>query len=330
MAQQDRSRFSRRAVVQTGLLAGVGAALPGSLLVAADAGLPVITKPIPSTGEKIPVIGIGTDRFGDIPAGTSTVRDLLKRMVEMGGTVIDTAALYAGSEERIGPALNELNLRSRVFLISKMNSAGAVNDPPKKPGSRHGVDPLSGVDSFNRSLKRLQTDKIDLMMAHWLSSVDPLMPVMINLKKQGKTRYIGFSTVVPQQHARIAGYMRKYPVDFVQVEYSLNDRSAEKEVFPVSMQKKIGISVAKPFGDETNAMFTKVKGRALPPWAADYDIATWGQFFLKYVVSHPAVTNAVPGSTQLTHLEDNQAAGRGRLPDAAARRKMEDFWAGMT
>jgi aryl-alcohol dehydrogenase-like predicted oxidoreductase len=313
--------------MQAGILAGISAALPRSLF-AADAALPLITKAIPSTGEKIPVIGIGTDRFGDIDV--AGVRDLLKRMVELDGSVIDTAALYAGSEERIGPALAELKLRSKVFIISKLNAPGAVNDPPKAPGSRHGVDELSGLASFRRSLQRLQTDKVDLMMAHWLSSVDPMMPVLLDLKKQGKARYIGFSTVVPQQHARIAGYMRKYPVDFVQVEYSLNDRSAEQEVFPVALQKKIGISVAKPFGDETNAMFNKVNGRQLPSWAADYDIATWGQFFLKYVVSHPAVTNAVPGSTKVNHLEDNQAACRGRLPDAAARRKMEEYWASLS
>jgi aryl-alcohol dehydrogenase-like predicted oxidoreductase len=319
-------RISRRDAMHAGLLAGIGATLPASLP-AADADLPLIEKAIPSTGEKIPVIGIGTDRFGDIDV--DTVRDLLKRMVELGGTVIDTAALYQGSEERIGPALSELNARSKVFLTTKMNAAGAINDPPKPPVSRHGVDPVSGIDSYQRSLRRLQTDKIDVMMAHWLASVDPLMPLLIDLKQQGKVRYIGISTVEPQQHARIAGYMRKYPVDFVQIEYSLADRSAEKEIFPIALRKKIAVSVAKPYGDEINGMFNKVKGVALPAWAADYNIASWGQFFLKYVVSHPAVTCAVPGSTKVSHLDDNQAGGRGRLPEAAARKKMEAFWAGL-
>jgi aryl-alcohol dehydrogenase-like predicted oxidoreductase len=325
MKQPRKSRMSRRDVMHAGLLAGIGAALPASHAAAAE--LPLIQKAIPSTGEKIPVIGIGTDRFGDIDVGT--VRDLLKRMLELGGTVIDTAALYAGSEERIGPALTELNAHSRVFMTTKMNAAGAINDPPKPPVSRHGVDPVSGIESYQRSLSRLQTERIDVMMAHWLASVEPLMPVLIDLKKQGKVRYIGISTVEPEQHKRIAGYMRKYPVDFVQVEYSLSDRSAETEVFPVALRKKIAVSVAKPYGDETNGMFNKVKGLALPAWAADFDVASWGQLFLKYVVSHPAVTCAVPGSTKVSHLEDNQAACRGRLPDAAARRKIEAFWAGL-
>jgi aryl-alcohol dehydrogenase-like predicted oxidoreductase len=327
MRYQNRSGFlSRRDVMQAGLVAGIGAVLAAPLL-AADAALPLITKAIPSTGEKVPVIGIGTDSFGEIDAGT--VRDLLKRMNEMGGAVVDTAALYAGSEERIGPALTGLNLRSKVFLVSKMNAAGATNDPPKPPISRHGVDPVSGIDSFNRSLSRLQTDKIDLMMAHWLSSVDRLMPVLIDLKKRGKVRYIGITTVSPEQHVRFASYMRQYPLDFIQVEYSLADRGAAKDIFPLALQNKIAVSAARPFGGDTNALLGKVKGRALPPWAADYDIATWGQFFLKYVVSHPAVTCAVPGSTKLTHVADNQAAGRGRLPDAAARRKMETYWASL-
>lgn len=327
MSQHPSSRMQRRDVLQAGLLAGMGAALPTQLF-AADAKLPLITKAIPSTGERIPVIGIGTDSFGDIDP--STVRDLLKRMSEIGGSVIDTAGLYQGSEERIGPALAELKLRPKMFLVSKANSAGAINDPPKPPVSRHGEDPISGIGSFNRSLQRLQTDKIDLMMTHWMSSVEKLMPVLIDLKSQGKVRYIGMTTVSPQLYPQLAEHMRKYPVDFVQVAYSLDDRTAEKEVFEVALQKKIGISAAKPFGGGGDTgLFGKVKGRELPSWAADYNIKTWGQFFLKYVVSHPAVVCAVPGTLKLTHLEDNQAAGLGRLPDAATRKKMEDFWASL-
>ena len=326
MRQRQYAGISRREALQAGLLAGIGAALPARLL-AADAGLPLITKAIPSTGEKLPVIGIGTDRFGEIDVPQA--RDVLKRMSELGGTVIDTAALYEGSEEKIGPALSELGLRSRLFVTSKMNSVGAVNDPPKPPVSRHGVDQLGGIDSFNRSLRRLQTDTLDLMMAHWLSSVEPLMPVLIDLKKQGKVRYIGISTVSSPLYPRIAGYMRKYPVDFVQIDYSLDNRAAEKEIFPLAMEKKIAVSVARPFGGVGNgSMFRKVADRKLPDWAAEFNIASWGQFFLKYVASHPAVISVVPGATKVAHVEDNQGAGRGRLPDPATRKKMEAFWAG--
>jgi aryl-alcohol dehydrogenase-like predicted oxidoreductase len=326
MSNRDDARLSRRDVLQAALVAGIGSALPGRLLAADSGAEPLITKPIPSTGERIPVIGIGTDRFGNIDVNVA--RDLLKRMSELGGTVVDTAALYDGSEERIGPALSELNLRSRVFLTTKMNAAGAINDPPKPPVSRHGVDPVSGIDSFNRSLRRLQTDKIDLMMVHWLSSVETIIPVLVDLKKQGSVRYIGITTVSPEMFPRIAGYMRKYPVDFVQVAYSMDNRAAEKEVFPLAIKKKIAISVARPFGGENSSLFGKVTGHKLPDWAAEYGIASWGQFFLKYVASHPAVTCVVPGATKVAHIEDNQAAGRGRVPTAATRAKMEAFWEG--
>ncbi|MCC7463544.1 MAG: aldo/keto reductase [Gammaproteobacteria bacterium] len=326
MSHCNEPRFSRRAMLQAGLLAGVGAALPGSLL-AAHSSRPLITKTIPSSGESIPVIGIGTNRFGDIDG--VGVRDLLKRMRELGGSVIDTAGRYPGSEERIGAALQALQLRAQMFLITKMNAAGAVNDPPRPPGGgRLPPDPVSGIDSFNRSLQRLQTDRIDLMLAHWLSSVDTLMPLLVDLRKQGRVRYIGITTIRPQQHARIAGYLRQYPVDFVQIDYALDNRSAETEVFRVARERRIAVCVAQPFGGADGGLFAAARGRELPGWAGEFGIASWGQFFLKYVASHPDVTCVIPGITRLKHLEDNMAAGIGRLPDAATRRKMEEFWAG--
>ena len=321
------SGASRRQVLQSALAVGVGSMFPHTVFAADNAAESLITKAIPSTGERIPVVGIGTDRFGNIDVPTA--RDLLKRMSDLGGTVIDTAALYDGSEECIGPAMSELKLRSKIFLSTKMNSVGATNDPPKPPVSRHGVDPVGGIDSFNRSLGRLQTDTVDLMYAHWLSSVETLMPVLVNLKKQGKARYIGITTVSNEMLPRIADYMRKHPVDFVQVEYSLNNRAAEKEVFPLAAMKKIAISIARPFGGENTSLFARVAGRKVPDWAAEQGMATWAQFFLKYVASHPAVTCVVPGATKVTHVEDNQGAGRGSLPDAALRAKMEAFWAGL-
>ena len=328
MCAGDDPRLSRRDLLQSALAVGIGSTLAGNLIAADNPSGPLITKAIPSTGERVPVIGIGTDRFGNIDVPTA--RDLLKRMSELGGTVIDTAALYDDSEERIGPAMSELKLRSRFFLSSKLNAAGAINDPPHPPVSRHGVDPVSGIDSFNRSLLRLQTDKIDLMFVHWLSSVETMVPLLVDLKKQGKVRYTGITTVTPEMYPRIAGYMRKYPVDFVQVEYSLDNRAAEREVFPLAIRKKIAMSIARPFGGENTSLFAKVAGRKVPDWAAEYGIVSWGQFFLKYVASHPAVTCVVPGATKVTHIEDNQAAGRGRLPDAAMRAKMEAFWASLS
>jgi aryl-alcohol dehydrogenase-like predicted oxidoreductase len=309
MSRIESSRWSRRLLMQTGLLAGATAALPYSLL-AAQGNLPLIAKPIPSTGEKIPVMGVGTNQFGR--TDYTAVRDVLKRMYELGGTVIDTAAGYGESEAQIGKALEELGLTQKMFIVTKFNGGGYGG-------------PLFGKDSVERSFQRLK--KIDLLFIHMVDSVDSQMPLLADLKKQGRVKYIGITSTRGDEYPRIAQFMRKYPMDIVQMKYSLEDRAVEKEVLPLALEKKIGIQVAQPFDGARNSLITKAGSRPLPPWAADYDITTWGQFFLKYVASHPAVISAVPGSTKISHIEDNQQAGRGRMPDAAGRTKMEEFWA---
>jgi aryl-alcohol dehydrogenase-like predicted oxidoreductase len=327
MSPQDEARVARREVLQAALLAGAGLALPGCMSMSGtvvDASTRLITKRIPSTGERIPAIGIGANRFGN--AQQTDVDEVLERGNELGGTVIDTAGRYPQSEEMIGQALADLDLRSRMFLCTKVNAAGATNDPPHDLHPRLPPEMISAPDSFERSLRRLRTHKVDLLMAHWLSSVDLVMPMLRDLKKAGRVRYIGCTTITPQQHPRLAAFVEKYPVDFVQLAYSLSERSAEKDLLPLAQRRGIAVSVALPFGGEDASMFAKVANRELPPWAADYDIKSWAQFFLKYVIAHPAVTVAVPGSTKIGHLQDNQLAGRGRLPDAAGRRKMEQFW----
>jgi aryl-alcohol dehydrogenase-like predicted oxidoreductase len=257
-------------------------------------------------------MGIGTNAFSD-PNNTE-LRDVLQRMQQLGGTVIDTAAMYGQSEAVIGQVLAQLGIRNRMFLATKFNTAEA-----------YGRDP-SGQASFDRSLLRLKTDHVELLFAHFLDSVEPLMPLMQQLKQAGKTRYIGITSVDVDQHPRLIQYMRKYPIDFVQVDYSLGNREAAASVFPVAIERKIAIMVALPLGGRGGSLLAKAAGHDLPFWAADIDVRSWSQFFLKYVISHPAVTCAIPGSSKLQHIEDNQAAGHGRLPDAAMRRRMEEFW----
>jgi aryl-alcohol dehydrogenase-like predicted oxidoreductase len=315
-------------VLRAGLLAGLGTALAGSLL-ATDTKLAVITKAIPSSGEKIPVMGIGTNHFGF--TDHNVVRDILKCMYELDGTVIDTAANYEDgeSESRIGKALAELGLTNKMFIATKLNSPGgglvyrlrsAIGIPPSRPPPYA----IGGMESYERSMRSLQ--KIDLMFVHFLESVEPMMPVVTELKKQRRVRYIGITTVQSLQYPQLLEYMRRYPIDFVQVNYSLGDRSAEAEVLPLAQQRKIAVMAAVPLGGGRNLLMNQVGNRQLPKWAAEFDIASWPQFFLKYVVSHPAVTCAIPGSSKVEHVKDNQAAGHGRLPDAAARRRMEQFW----
>jgi diketogulonate reductase-like aldo/keto reductase len=152
------------------------------------------------------------------------------------------------------------------------------------------------------------------------------MPLMAQLKQSGKTRYIGITSVDVEAHPRLIHYMRRYPIDFIQVDYSLANREAADSVFPVALERGMAVMVALPLGGRRGSLLSQAAGHELPAWAADIDVTSWSQFFLKYVVSHPAVTCAIPGSSKVPHVEDNQAAGHGRLPNAAMRRKMEAFW----
>lgn len=341
--------WSRRALLQSGALAALGTLLPWRLRAAdqAAASLPVISKPIPSTGERIAAIGVGTNQFGRAPF--DDIRAVLERMHALGGTMIDTAAMYGDSEAVIGRALAGSKLRQGMFVATKFNAEGVSFGPPPGAGGPAGFggpggsggpppgmppppprDNVYGQASFERSLKRLQTDRVDLLYAHFLASADPLMPLMRELKKAGKARYIGITAALSAQHAELAEKMRQHPIDFIQVDYSIGNRDAETTVFPLAIERKIAVAVAVPFaaagGGRGGALLQEVADRPLPDWAADIDVKSWSQFFLKYAISHPAVTCAIPGSTKLEHLIDNQLAGHGRLPDAAMRKRMEEYW----
>ena len=272
---------------------------------AATTALPLITRPIPSSGERLPAIGIGTDSFRE--SAREEIRAELGRMSELGGTVIDTAAAYGDSEALIGAALASLGTRPRMFLATKLVASG-------------------GAESFARSLERLKTDHVDLLQVHNLNGVATLLPTLQQWKKENKNRirYIGVTTSRVSQHADMIATMRAYPLDFIQVDYSIANRDSAGTVLPLAIERKIAVLVNLPFG--RSSLFREAAGRPLPPWAADIDVSSWAQYFLKYVISHPAVTCAIPGSTQVNHLIDNQAAGRGRLPDEAMRRRMEAYW----
>ena len=343
MAHTTGLPLSRRDLLRTALFAGLAAALPRPPR-AAGSNAALITKRIPSTGEKIPVMGVGTNQFGRTPY--DDVRNILQRMYQLGGTVIDTAAQYGESEVQIGKALAELGLTRKMFIATKLNAPGVAGPgrppgPADSPGSNAGAaapgpagaaggggpapQAVAGIESFQRSMQRLQ--KVDLLFIHFIDSVEAMMPVVMDLKKQGRVRYTGITSIRTPEYPRLIEYMRKYPMDFVQVNYSLGDRSAEAEVLPLAQERKIAVMAAVPLGGGRNLLINQVGNRSLPTWAAEFGISSWSQFFLKYVVSHPAVTCAIPGSSKLEHLEDNQAAGHGRLPDAATRRKMEELWA---
>lgn len=305
------SSLSRRDAVRVGLLACAGTALgPLPVPSAAATTAALITKPIPPTGERLPVIGLGTDSFGE--ADARAVRAVIQRMHQLGGTVIDTAASYGDSEALIGEALARTGLRQSMFLATKLTNGGGF------------FGGLGGRASFERSLKRLRTTHVDLLQVHNLQGVEPLMPLLERWKRAGQIRYYGVTTSRVSQHEQMAAVMRQYPLDFIQVDYSIADRDAEKVILPLALERKMAVLVNLPLLH--GRLMRQVAAKPLPAWAARLGAASWGQFLLKYVVSHPAVTCTIPGTTKVAHLVDDQRAGRGILPDAAMRRRMEDYW----
>lgn len=313
MSRRADPALSRREFLGAGVAFGVGTLLSGALPAAAPspASQALVTRVIPSSGERIPAIGLGTDAFRE--QVRDEIRAELKRMSDLGGSVIDTAAAYGDSEALIGDALASLRLRDKMFLATKLVAGGAAS-----PSG------ATGADSFARSLERLKTRSVDLLQVHNLDGVAALVPAMQEWKKAGKIRYIGVTTSRGSQHAQMLEVMRTYPLDFIQVDYSIANRDAAEAILPLAHERKLAVLVNLPFG--RSSLFRQAADRPLPAWAADIDVTSWAQYFLKYVISHPAVTCAIPGSTQVSHLEDNQAAGRGRLPDDAMRRKMEEYW----
>ncbi len=322
MDARIRSSLSRRDVLLAGLLASVGAGrAPFAAAAAASssasasrapsaAGEPLITKPIPSTGERLPVIGLGTDSFREDER--AHIRDVIARMHRLGGTVIDTSSDYGASEALIGDALADSGLRSSTFLATKLTDG------------RGFFGGIGGAASFERSLKRLRTRKVDLLQVHNLQGVDALMPLLRKWKREGRIRYYGITTSRPFQHRDLVRYMQRYALDFIQVDYSIADRDAERQIFPLAVARKIAVLVNLPLVH--GQLMRRAAASKLPAWAGEIGVGSWAQFLLKYVVSNPAVTCAIPGTTKVAHLVDDQGAGRGTLPDAAARKRMEEYW----
>jgi aryl-alcohol dehydrogenase-like predicted oxidoreductase len=276
---------------------------------------PLTTKAIPSTGERLAVVGVGTNNYSPTtPEERAARREVLAGLTAAGASVIDTAPAYRQSEEVIGELLADIGNRKQAFLATKVTA-------PEGNLQR-------GIDMIEESFRRLKTDVIDLLQIHSLNGVDVLFPHLNQLKDKGRVRYIGITTSSGGQHEQMVALIKSQPLDFVQVDYSLGNRDAARTVLPAAIEKRVGVLVNLPFGgrNPNSNLFSRVAGRDLPDWAAEIDARSWSQVFLKYVVSHPAVTVAIPGMTKIGHLEDNLAAIRGRLPDAAQRARIEKHW----
>jgi len=313
--------FSRRDAVKTGAAAAVGLALGRTLPLGAQAGqtLKPITKPIPSTGEQLPVIGLGTNAYSaTTPEQMAPLREVLERMPQIGGKLIDTARVYGRSEAVIGELVEGLGNRDSFFIATKTPIGGDFSNPEAV---------------FEVSFKALRTTRLDLIQIHNMAGLAAMMPLFEKAKAAKRVRYIGMSTSEDGQYDAMMAAMKTYPLDFIQVDYSLANRNAAEAILNLAQERKIAVLVNTPFGGRGRGAagtFARVSGRPLPDFAAEFDATTWAQVFLKYIVSHPAVTAAIPGTTQRRNLEDNQGAGRGRLPDAAMRRRIEQYWDTLT
>jgi len=302
-------KLTRRKWLGLGLGAGavaLGGRWSTVAAAASTAGGPLNMAVIPSSGQQVPAVGLGTVDFQGDPNtdDLSTLRRTLEAFHQAGGRLLDTSPNYGNSENVLGSLLQDLGIRADTFMATKVDREERAAGEERMEGSFHR---LGGA--------------IDLMQVHNLRGAEVMLPALVEWKKEGRLKYIGITTHRDSQHAGIEDYMRRYPLDFVQVNYSIADRAAADRLLPLAQDEGIAVLVNRPFGK--GGLFGAVRGKELPDWAADIDASSWGQVFLKYIMGHPAVTIPIPGTSKPHHAEDNAGALYGRLPDPALRVEME-------
>lgn len=289
----------------------------GAVGIAAQAGASfaqkteLVTKPIPGTNERLPVIGIGTARRFDVSSEKelAPIREVLQNLPKLGGKLVDTAPSYGNAEAVIGDMLAELGNRDQIFLATKV---GAGN---------RGAD--AGIAEMEASMKRLRTNRLDLLMVHNLNGIKEMLPVLRDWKEKGRTRYIGMSTSFDRQYGDFAAIIEREKLDFIQIDYAIDNRDAEKRILPLAADRGMAVLTNLPFG--RGRVFDAFGKKPIPDWARELGIETWAQFALKFIVSHPAVTVAIPGTARPDYLVDNLGAARLPMPDAATRQRMADL-----
>jgi aryl-alcohol dehydrogenase-like predicted oxidoreductase len=304
-------QLSRRQLLKAGIGVGASLFLPSTGL--AQTG-PLIQKKIPSSGESLPIIGLGTARrYEEITteAERAPLRETFREFQALGAKVIDTAPTYGAAETVVGDLVSELKIRDSLFIATKVSTRGRE----------------SGLAQLDQSFKRLRIPKIDLIAVHNLRDTQTHLRTLREWKQAGRIRYVGITTSSDNQYPEFEKTMKAEALDFIQVDYALDNRDAGERILPLAADRGMAVMVNLPFG--RGRLFNAVQGKKLPPWASEFDCATWAQFFLKYIVSHPAVTCAVPGMAKAEYVRDNLAAAQGRLPDAAMRRRMEQFIDGL-
>jgi diketogulonate reductase-like aldo/keto reductase len=291
------------------LLGGCGAAMA----LGSARGQPekIMTRKIPSSGEELPAIGLGTWQVfdaGNDAAARTPLREVLAAFSRAGGKMIDSSPMYGSAESVAGDLVAELGLRGKLFVATKVWTRGRED----------------GIREMERSFKRLRVETMDLMQVHNLLDVEVHTKTINDMKAKGRVRYTGITHYTSSAYAEVEKCLKREKYDFLQINYSLAERESEQRLLPLCRESNVAVIANRPFAG--SAMFQRVRGKPLPPWAAEIGAASWAQYFLKWIVGHPAVTCAIPGTGKPEHIADNVAAGFGALPDEKMRRKMAEYF----
>ena len=302
--------FDRKRRQLLKIMGGAGLAATTPILVAKQKSVKTITKPIPSSAEQIPVIGLGTSRVFNVAkdaAELDKLREVTSILASVHNSMLDTSPMYGEAERVAGDLVEDLGVRKQLFFATKVWTTGKQ----------------AGIEQMRDSMRLMKTKNIDLMQIHNLVDWKTHIKTLRDWKAQGIIRYLGITHYTESAHDAVIQVMKQTPLDFLQINYSLAEPEAENRVLPLAQDRGIAVIANRPFA--RGALFQTTRGQPLPAWAEEIDCATWAQFFLKFVVSHPTVTCTIPGTSKARHMLDNQAAGRGLVPDSRMREKMRKF-----
>jgi diketogulonate reductase-like aldo/keto reductase len=271
----------------------------------------IMTKKIPVSGEDLPAVGLGTWQVfdaGNDAAARAPLREVLVEFAKAGGKMIDSSPMYGSSESVAGDLVAELGLREKMFMATKVWTRGRED----------------GIAQMETSFRRLKVKQMDLMQIHNLLDVELHTKTLRDWKAKGRVRYAGITHYTASAYTDVEKWLKKEQYDFLQINYSLAERESETRLLGICKDKGVAVIANRPFAG--SSMFQRVRGKPLPPWAAEIGVASWAQYFLKWIVSHPAVTCAIPGTGKPEHIADNVAAGFGALPDEAMRKRMAAYY----
>lgn len=269
----------------------------------------MLTKPIPASGEALPVIGMGTWQTFDVgtpPEERKPLEEVLAEFSQAGGKLIDSSPMYGDSEGVVGDLTAKLGVRQKLFIATKVWIEGAT----------------AGIRQMEESMRKLRADPIDLMQVHNLVDVDTQLQTLNEWKRRGRVRYIGVTHYTASAYDAVAKVIASHKVDFLQINYSVKEREAEQRLLPMAKERGIAVIANRPFAG--GELFRRLAGKPVPAWAAEIDCASWSQLMLKFVISHPAIVCAIPATSKVEHLRDNMKAGLGRMPDEKLRARIAD------